>query len=122
LEDNMNEKIHPTGDNVVLEIVEQEKTKAGLIIPDKQRNNQRDAIIGKVLAVGDGRVTEYGVKIGAGVVVGDYVLLSRGAGVEVELAAEGRGAKARKLRIIRGVELLGTIEESRIIQLGLATP
>lgn len=118
----MNEKIHPTGDNVVLEILEQEKTKAGLIIPDKQRSNQRDAIIGKVIAAGPGRISEYGSRMEAGVVEGDYVLLSRGAGVEVELAAEGRGAKARKLRIIRGVELLGTIEESRIIQLGLATP
>lgn len=118
----MSEKIKALGDNVVLEIIEQEKTAGGLYIPEKQRNNQRDAIIGKVIDAGPGRVSEYGSKMEAGVSVGDYVLLARGAGVEVELAAEGRGAKAKKLRIIRGVELLGTVEESRIIQLGLVTP
>ena len=115
----MSEKIKALGDNVVLEILEQEKTKAGIILPDKQKTNQRDAIIGKVLAVGAGRTTEYGVKIVPESHEGDYVLLARGAGTEVEIAAEGRGAKARKLRIIRDCELLGAIEESRIIQLGL---
>ncbi len=118
----MSEKIIPTGDNVVLEILEQQKTKAGLYIPDKARTNQRDAIIGKVLAVGAGRVTEYGTMVPAGVNVGDYVLLPRSAGTEIELAAEERTAAAKKLRIIRGVELLGVVEESRIISLGLATP
>lgn len=117
----MSEKIIPNGDNVVLEILEQEKTAGGIYIPEKQRNNQRDAIIAKVLAVGAGRVTEYGATVKPACEPGDYVLLARGAGVEVELAAEGRGAKAKKLRIIRDCELLGTVEESRIISLGLVT-
>lgn len=119
MEEKMSEKIKALGDNVVLEILEQEKTKAGIILPDKQRTNQRDAIIGKVIDAGPGRISEYGARMEAGVKEGDYVLLARGAGVEIELAAEGRGAKARKLRIIRGIELLGTIEESRILSLGL---
>ncbi len=118
----MSEKIIPTGDNVILQILEQQKTKAGLFIPDSPRTNQRDAIIGKVLAIGPGRVSEYGAKMEAGVVVGDYVLLPRSAGTEIELAAEDRRKGAQKLRVIRGVELLGVIEESRIISLGLATP
>jgi chaperonin GroES len=117
----MSENIKARGDNVVLEIIEQEKTKAGIILPDKQKSNQRDAIIGKVLDVGPGRTTEYGTKIVPDSAVGDYVLLARGAGTEVEIAAEGRGAKARKLRIIRDCELLGYVDESRIIQLGLVT-
>jgi chaperonin GroES len=120
LEDIMSEKIIPTGDNVVVQLVERQKTKGGIIIPDKARTNQRDAIIGKVLAIGPGRVTEYGVKVDAGVNVGDYVLIARGAGVEIELAAEARDSE-RKIRILRGVEILGTVEESRIIQLGLVT-
>jgi chaperonin GroES len=117
----MSDKIYALGDNVVLEILEQEKTKAGIILPDKQRTNQRDAIIGKVIAVGSGRVTEYGTRMEAGVKVDDYVLLPRAAGVEIELAAEERGRDVKKLRIIRGVELLGGIEESRIITMGLVT-
>jgi chaperonin GroES len=118
----MSEKIIPLGDNVVVQILEQQKTKGGIIIPDKARTNQRDAIIGKVVAAGPGRITEYGSTVPAGVAEGDYVLLARGAGTEVELAPENRGKDARKLRILRGVELLGVVEESRIIQLGLATP
>lgn len=118
----MNEKIIPNGDNVVLEILEQQKTKGGIIIPEKQRNNQRDAIIGKVIAVGTGRTTEYGTVVKPAAKAGDYVLLARGAGVEVELAPEERTKESKRLRIIRDCELLGTVEESRIIALGMVTP
>lgn len=118
----MSEKITPSGDNVVLEILEQEKTKSGIIIPEKQRSNQRDAILAKVIAVGPGRFTEYGATVKPAAQVGDYVLLARGAGVEIELAVEDRGTTRRKMRIIRDCELLGTVEESRIISLGLVTP
>lgn len=116
------EKIIPTGDNVLLEIVEQEKTAGGIYIPAKAQGNQRDAILGRVLEVGPGRVTEFGALIKATASVGDYVLLARGAGVEVELAAEGRGKDKKKLRIIRDCELLGHVEKSRIISMGLVTP
>ncbi len=115
----MSEKIKPFGDNVVVEIVNQEKSAGGIIIPDKAKSNQRDAIIGLVLAVGKGRVTEYGTTVMPSAQEGDYVLLSRGAGVEVEL--DTRGKDKRKVRILRDVELLGSVEKSRIIQLGLVT-
>jgi len=117
------EKIIPTGDNVLLEIVDQTKTAGGLYIPEKARGNQRDAIIGRVLAVGSGRTSEYGATMKPESTVGDFVLLARGAGVEVELAADrAAGAAAKKLRIIRDCELLGRIEKSHIISLGLVTP
>jgi co-chaperonin GroES (HSP10) len=115
-------KILPTGDNVLLELVDQTKTAGGLIIPEKARGNQRDAIIGKVLAVGTGRTSDYGARMVPESKVGDYVLLARGAGVEVELAADRTAGEAgKKLRIIRDCELLGRVEESRIIALGLVT-
>ncbi len=113
----MSEKIIPLGDYVIVQLVEQKKTKGGLFIPDKPQTSQRDAIVGKVLAAGPGRVSDYGTTMLAGVKEGDYVLLARGAGTEVALAAENQGGR---LRIIRGGELLGVVEESRIIQLGLA--
>jgi chaperonin GroES len=113
----MSEKIKPFGDNVVVEIVNQEKTAGGIIIPDKAKSNQRDAIVGKVIGVGPGRLTEQGTMIKPQAKEGDYVLLSRGAGVEIELGT--RTKDARRVRIMRDVELLGSIEESRIIQLGL---
>lgn len=113
----MSEKIIPYGDNVVVELLDQQKM-GSLFIPDKAKNNQRDAIIGKVLAVGAGRQTEYGALIKAAAKEGDYVLLARGAGVEVEL--DMRGKDHKRVRILRDVEILGAVEESRIIQLGLA--
>lgn len=116
----MSEKIIPYGDNVAIEIVDQKRSTGGIIIPDKAKSNQRDAVIGKVIAVGAGRTTEYGVVIKPAAKVGDYVLLGRGAGTEIEL--DTRSKDARKVRILRDVELLGAVEESRIIQLGLVEP
>ncbi len=113
----MSEKIIPFGDNVAIEIVDQKKSTGGIIIPDKAKSNQRDAIIGRVIAVGAGRMTEYGILIKPVCAVGDYVLLGRGAGTEIEL--DTRTKDSKKVRILRDVELLGGVEESRIIQLGL---
>lgn len=116
-------KIFPMGDYVLLHMVDQEKTTGGIIIPDKAKSNQRDAQIGKVVEIGPGRVTEYGATIVPASKVGDYVLLARGAGVEVEFAANrAAGKKAAKMRIIRDCELLGRVEESRILALGLVLP
>ena len=113
----MSEKIIPFGDNVAIEIVDQKRSTGGIIIPDKAKSNQRDAVIGKVVGVGAGRMTEYGILIKPTCKVGDYVLLARGAGVEIEL--DTRSKDSKKVRLIRDVELLGAVEESRIIQLGL---
>ena len=116
----MSEKIQPFGDNVVVEIVDREKSTGGIIIPDKAKSNQRDAIIGKVIGVGEGRWTESGANVKPEARVGDYVLLARGAGVEIEL--DTRTKDKRRVRILRDCELLGSVEEARIIQLGLVTP
>ena len=112
-----NDKILAMADNVVVQIVEQRKTAGGLFIPEKARGNQRDAIVAKVVSVGPGRVSEYGARILPEARVGEYVLLARGAGVEVELSVEN--TDGRRLRILRDCELLGRVEESRIISLGL---
>ncbi len=45
-----NDKLNPLGDHVAIEIVEQEKSKGGIYIPDKARGNQRDAQFGRVIA------------------------------------------------------------------------
>lgn len=116
----MSEKIKPNGDYVAVEILTQEKTAGGIIVPDKAKSNQRDAIVGKVIAVGTGRVTEYGATIVPKATVGDYVLLARSAGTEIELGTHNKDK--RKVRILRDQELLGFIEESRVILLGLVIP
>lgn len=115
----MSDKIIPNGDYVVVELLEQKKTPGGIVIPEKQKGSQRDAIAGKVIAVGKGRATEFGAMLVPAAKEGDYVLLARGAGTELELEALGNTAK-KKLRILRDQELLGFVEESRIILMGLA--
>lgn len=116
----MSENIIPNGDNVAVEIVDREKSTGGIIIPDKAKSNQRDAIVGLVIAVGEGRMTEYGHLVVPKAKKGDYVLIARGAGTEIEL--DTRNKDKRRIRILRDVEVLGFVEEKRIIELGLVTP
>lgn len=104
----MNGQITPKGDNVLLQIIETEVTPGGIIIPEKARSNMRDAVMGRVLAVGPGRVTEYGTKIEVDVKPGDFVLLMRSAGVVIE-------HEKATMRVVRCGELLCNVEESRII-------
>lgn len=111
----MSEKILPSQDFVLLQLLEQKMSAGGLHIPDKARTNQRDAQLGKVIAVGPGRTTEYGAKVTADNKPGDHVLIARGAGVEVE-------SEGKKYRLLRSQEILATVEESRIVQLGLVEP
>lgn len=105
------EKIAPQGDYVLLEVLRQERTKGGLVIP-KTASNQRDAIYCKVWAIGQGRLTEYGVVIECTVKPGQYVLIPRGAGTKID-------HEKCELRLLRDCEILCSIEESRIITMGL---
>lgn len=65
--------IHPLNDRIVLEpLKEEEKTKAGLYLPDiadKERSEQ-----GKVFAVGPGKLNEKGERVPLSVKVGDNVI------------------------------------------------
>jgi chaperonin GroES len=102
-------KVIPLEDYVLVQLIEgDEKTAGGLFIPEKARDGQRDARIVKVLAVGPGRVTEYGASIVPGVRAGDLCLIPRMAGTQVEHESSA------KLRILRCTEVLAQVEESRI--------
>lgn len=72
----MSIKIHPLGDRVLIEpITEEEKTKAGIYLPDtasKERPEQ-----GKVIAVGDGRMLDSGKVAPMKVKKGDRVLFTK---------------------------------------------
>ena len=109
----MSTKIIPLDDNVLVELVGDgdTKTKGGIVITAKARENHRDAIVAKVIEVGPGRTTEYGSRMEITVKVGDLVLLPRTGGCQVETDDN------TKRRILRCVELLGVVEESRVITL-----
>ncbi len=109
----MSTKIIPLDDNVLVELVGdgETKSKGGIVITKQARDNHRDAIVAKVIAVGTGRTTEYGTRMEVTVKVGDLVILPRSGGCQVETDDN------TKRRILRCVELLGVVEESRIVGL-----
>jgi chaperonin GroES len=79
-------KLRPLHDRVIVKrIEEEEKTKGGIIIPDTAKEKP---IEGKVIAVGDGKMTEDGKKIPMQVKKGDRVLFGKYAGTEIQLDGE----------------------------------
>jgi len=75
--------LHPLHDRILVERIEEgEVRRGGLIIPDSAKEKPQE---GKVLAVGNGTVTEDGKKLPLDVKAGDRVLFGKYAGSEVTL-------------------------------------
>ncbi len=78
--------IKPLEDKVVVQAVEAETTTAsGLVIPDTAKEKPQE---GKVIAVGEGRVTDKGTRIPVDVKEGDTVIYSKYGGTEIKIGAE----------------------------------
>ena len=76
-------KIRPLHDRVLVErLEEQEVKKGGIIIPDTAKEKPQE---GKVIAAGNGKVTEEGKKIPLDVKSGDKILFGKYSGSEVKL-------------------------------------
>lgn len=79
-------KIKPLHDRVVVKPSEaEEKTKGGIILPDTAKEKP---IEGKVVAVGNGKVTEEGKIMPLTVKVGDVVLYGKYSGTEIRIDQE----------------------------------
>lgn len=79
-------KVRPLADRVVIKPAPaEEKTKGGIILPDTAKEKP---VIGEVVAVGPGKVTEDGKKIAPEVKVGDKVLYGKYSGTEVTIDGE----------------------------------
>jgi chaperonin GroES len=79
-------KLRPLHDRILVRrIEEEEKTKSGLIIPDTAKEKPSE---GKVIAVGEGRVSEDGVLRPLDVHKGDRVLFSKYSGTEIQLEGD----------------------------------
>lgn len=97
----MKVNLRPLQDRVVVRPIEQEeRTKAGIIIPDTAKEKPQQ---GEVIAVGPGRKTDDGKVIPVDVKVGDRVLFGKYAGTEVEIDGE-------KLLIMRESDIYAVIE------------
>lgn len=93
------EKIRPLYDRVLVQRIEAEnKTPGGIIIPDAAKEK---AQTGKVVAVGNGRITAKGELAPLQVKTGDHIFFGKYSGTE---------AGSDHL-IIREEEILGVIEK-----------
>jgi chaperonin GroES len=68
----------------VLDVIEQ-KTKSGLYVPDTAKEKPQE---GEVMAVGPGALNDKGERIPINLSVGDKVIFSKYAGMEVKIDGE----------------------------------
>jgi chaperonin GroES len=95
-------KLKPLGDRVVVEREEaKEKTAGGIVLPDTAKDKPQK---GKVLAVGDGRVTKDGKRRELQVKVGEHVLFTSYAGDEFKLEGD------KKVLLMREEDILAVID------------
>ncbi len=78
--------IKPLGDRVVVKaLVQEEKTKSGIVLPDTAKEKPQQ---GEVIAVGPGKIAETGQRIPLEVKVGDKVIFSKYGGTEIKIDDE----------------------------------
>lgn len=95
-------QLQPLGDRVVVEREESEtKTSGGIVLPDSAKNKPAR---GKVVSVGDGRLTDDGKRVALQVRVGDRVLFSSYAGDEFKVSDQ-------ELLLMREEDILAVIED-----------
>jgi chaperonin GroES len=79
-------KIKPLSDRVVIKpALAEEKTKGGIILPDTAKEKP---VVGEIVAVGPGKVSDEGKKVPMEVKVGDKVLYGKYSGTEVTVEGE----------------------------------
>src|SRR3954447_5910526 len=99
-EKEMNLKVRPLDDRVVVEPLEaEEKTTGGILLPDTAREKPQR---GRVLAVGPGKTNEDGKRLAVAVAVGDEVLYGRYAGNEVKIGE-------KEVKIMRESDILAKV-------------
>ena len=79
-------KIKPLADRVVVRPIErEEKTKAGIYLPDTVKEKPQE---GEVVAVGPGRLSEDGKRVPMDVKEGDIVIYAKYGGTEIKIEDE----------------------------------
>jgi chaperonin GroES len=93
--------LRPLQDRILVQRVkEEEKTKGGIIIPDTAKEKP---VEGKIIAVGNGKLSEEGKRITLEVKKGDRILFGKYSGTEVKIEDE-------EYLIMREDDVLGVIE------------
>jgi len=93
-------KVRPLDDRVVVEPLEaEEKTAGGILLPDTAKQKPQR---GRVLAVGPGKLRDSGDRSVLNVVKGDEVIYGRYAGNDIEV-------EGREIKILRESDILAKI-------------
>ena len=93
-------KIRPLHDRILVTRIEaQDVGRGGIIIPDTAKEKPQE---GKVIAVGNGKVTDEGKKLPLDVKAGDRILFGKYSGSEVKLNGE-------ELLIMKEEDVLGIL-------------
>ncbi len=97
-------KLKPLYDKIVVKVEEakEQRTAAGIIIPDSAQEKPQ---VGEVVAVGEGRLLQNGEIKPLKVKVGDYVVFNKYAGTEVELES------GEKYLVLSEDEVLAILEK-----------
>ena len=78
--------LQPLADRLVVKPIEaEEKTKAGIYLPDTAKEKPQE---GKVVAVGPGRLSDDGKRIAMDIKVGDIVVYAKYGGTEIKIDDE----------------------------------
>lgn len=93
-------KFRPLYDRVLIERVEEEVTKGGIVIPD---NAKEKPSRGKVISVGEGKLLDKGEIRKLTVKAGDVVVFGKYAGTEVKV-------DDKDLVVMREEDILGIME------------
>ena len=94
--------LKPLGDRVVVEREEAKATTAGgIVLPDTAKDRPQK---GKVLAIGDGRITKDGKRRELQVKVGDQVLFTSYAGDEFKIEGD------QKVLLMREDDILAVVD------------
>ncbi len=95
-------KIVPLNEKILVERMEaDDKTAGGIILPDAAKEKPKQ---GKILAVGEGRITKDGKKRELQVKVGESVLFTSYAGDEFKIDGE------KKVLLMREDDILAVID------------
>src|SRR5512136_2869510 len=96
-------KVRPLQDRILVERIEEEVKKGGIIIPDSAKEKPQQ---GKVIAVGPGRIDEKGSRVPLDIKKGDYILFGKYSGNEIRIGDEEH-------LIMREDDVLAVIEKDK---------
>ena len=99
-EKELNLKVRPLDDRVVVEPLEaEEKTPGGILLPDTAKQKPQR---GRVLAVGPGKMRDNGQRSVVAVARGDEVLYGRYGGSDIEV-------EGKEIKILRESDILAKV-------------